>query len=63
MKTKQHEFDEDGCCKHCFFDGAEWWWDMRNRRLAIGEDEYHYCKQHPQDFPEFVRPECIEREV
>jgi len=22
-----HDFDEDGCCIHCGFDGAEWhWW-------------------------------------
>ena len=23
----RHEFDDDGCCIHCGFDGAEWhWW-------------------------------------
>lgn len=23
----EHEFDDDGCCVHCNFDGAEWhWW-------------------------------------
>lgn len=22
--TPQHEYDDDGCCIHCGFDGAEW---------------------------------------
>lgn len=21
-----HEFDDDGCCINCGFDGAEWYW-------------------------------------
>ncbi len=26
-EPKPHEWDDDGCCLHCGFDGAEWhWW-------------------------------------
>lgn len=25
--VRHHEWDDDGCCIHCGFDGAEWhWW-------------------------------------
>ena len=25
--VRHHEWDDDGCCVHCGFDGAEWhWW-------------------------------------
>ena len=27
VAENQHEYDEDGCCVKCGFDGAEWhWW-------------------------------------
>jgi len=27
VTDKQHDFDDDGCCTKCGFDGAEWhWW-------------------------------------
>ena len=29
-KPLQHEWDDDGCCIHCGFDGAEWSWWKRN---------------------------------
>lgn len=25
-----HEWDDDGCCVHCGFDGAEYWWWRRD---------------------------------
>ena len=26
-EQRHHEWDDDGCCIHCGFDGAEWhWW-------------------------------------
>ena len=26
-RVRRHEWDDDGCCVHCNFDGAEWhWW-------------------------------------
>lgn len=24
LTTPQHDWDDDGVCKHCMFDGAEW---------------------------------------
>ena len=27
VERRDHEWDDDGCCIHCGFDGAEWhWW-------------------------------------
>lgn len=27
VQRSHHEWDDDGCCIHCGFDGAEWhWW-------------------------------------
>lgn len=54
--TKKHDFDEDGNCFHCGFDGAEWhWWKTstyEGRALAGAECE-------PED--SIQMPECIER--
>jgi hypothetical protein len=41
----RHELDDDACCIHCGFDGAEDWWLTHQLRLEIGEDEYQYRKQ------------------
>ncbi len=29
-RVQRHEWDEDACCIHCGFDGAEWWHWKRN---------------------------------
>ncbi len=39
-KRLPHEWDEEGCCIHCNFDGAEDWWLNSRLRLEIGDDEY-----------------------
>lgn len=41
----RHEWDEDGMCIHCGFDGAESAWLLRNLRLEIGDDEFNYRKK------------------
>ena len=23
---QEHEWDDEGCCARCGFDGTEWWW-------------------------------------
>jgi hypothetical protein len=35
MERPRHEYDEDGCCIHCGFDGAEWSW----LRLCVPKHE------------------------
>lgn len=45
---KVHQYDEDGCCIHCGFDGAEWhWWKTSTYEGRADEDA--------------KAPECIER--
>lgn len=45
-KLPPHEWDDDACCIHCGFDGAEWWWI--NRHTPPGERELQpRCK--PRD--------------
>lgn len=35
---RRHEYDDDGCCIHCGFDGAEWWHWKRNTYEGQGSD-------------------------
>jgi len=56
VRMKQHEYDDDGCCIHCGFDGAEWhWWKTSTYegRALAGEE----CE--PGD--RIKEPECVER--
>jgi hypothetical protein len=36
-----HEFDDDACCVHCGFDGAEWSW--LKRQGQVSEDQRPLC--------------------
>ena len=41
-----HEFDEDACCIHCGFDGAEWyWWRHNTYEGKDSEESQPDCKQ------------------
>lgn len=40
-----HEWNDDACCIHCGFDGAEDWWLNKQLRLEIGNDEFNYRKE------------------
>jgi len=42
MKRLPHEWDDDGLCIHCYFDGAEDWSINHQLKLAIGNDEFKY---------------------
>lgn len=49
-KQTTHEWDDDGCCVHCGFDGAEWeWWK---------KETYEGRAQ-----PEAEMPPCVERDA
>src|SRR5690349_12069366 len=37
-----HEWDDDACCIHCGYDGAEAWWLQSRLRIEIGDDEFNY---------------------
>ena len=44
MDEIKHEYDDDGCCIHCGFDGAEWYWwktSTYEGRAIAGEE----CEQ------------------
>lgn len=46
--VRHHDWDDDGCCIHCGFDGAEWhWW-----KHSTYEGRAH---------PEARQPLCKER--
>ena len=42
----RHEWDDDGTCIHCGFDGAEDWWLNDRLRLEIGEDEFNARREY-----------------
>ncbi|WP_157266513.1 hypothetical protein [Azohydromonas aeria] len=35
---QRHEFDDDACCRHCGFDGAEWSW-LKRQGYCSGETQ------------------------
>jgi hypothetical protein len=50
--VRQHEWDDDGCCTHCGFDGAEWnWWRFSTYE---GRAQPHAkrppCRDRPEAF-------------
>ena len=47
--VKKHNFDEDGSCYHCGFDGAEWQHWKNSTYEGRASDA--------------IRPECIERKL
>jgi hypothetical protein len=48
-EVRHHEWDDDGCCLHCNFDGAEWHWWKNSTYEGRAQP---YAKQ----------PLCIERQ-
>lgn len=46
----EHQFDEDGCCIHCGFDGAEWHW-------------WKHSTYEGRAQPQARMPRCVEREA
>lgn len=53
---KHHDWDEDGCCYHCGFDGAEWhhWKTQTYEGRALAGVDSGENKMRI--------PECIERQ-
>jgi hypothetical protein len=43
--TTSHEFDDDACCIHCGFDGAEWSW--LKRQGHVSQDQQPLCERRP----------------
>lgn len=42
----QHEWDDDGCCLHCGFDGAEWaWWKTTYEGKARPDVQMPRCRR------------------
>lgn len=42
----QHEWDDDGCCLHCGFDGAEWaWWKTTYEGKARPDVRMPSCRR------------------
>lgn len=43
---RAHEYDDDGCCVHCGFDGAEWWHWKHNtyEGLARPDEKEPLCR-------------------
>lgn len=39
----RHEFDDDACCIHCGFDGAEWSW--LKRQGHVSKDQWPLCER------------------
>lgn len=40
----QHEWDEEGICVHCGFDGAEWWhWKHMTYEGKASEEKQPLC--------------------
>ena len=58
LKLPQHEYDDDGCCIYCGFDGADHHWQQTVLRAEIGDDEFNHrratgefisiCRKHPE---------------
>ena len=48
-QVRPHEWDDDGCCIHCGFDGAEWhWWKHSTYEgRAQPEARQPLCKDYP----------------
>lgn len=39
-----HEWDDDGCCIYCDFDGAEWhWWKHRTYEGRASDEKMPLC--------------------
>lgn len=42
----RHEWDDDGCCIHCGFDGAEWWhWKHNTYEGRASDKKEPPCKR------------------
>lgn len=39
-KRRIHDYDDDGVCKRCGHDGADWAHQNRILRAYVGDDEY-----------------------
>ena len=50
-RVNKHEFDDDACCIHCGFDGAEWWhWQkMTNEGRANPDAKEPVCIDRKKD--------------
>jgi hypothetical protein len=47
----KHEYDDDGVCVHCGFDGAEWhWWKHSTYEGRASTIERPDCKPKPRRF-------------
>lgn len=41
-----HVWDEDSCCVHCGFDGAEWWhWKHRTYEGRASDERMPICER------------------
>ncbi len=46
-----HDFDDDGCCTKCGFDGAEWhWWKHSTYEGKASDAKMPRCKVHNAEF-------------
>lgn len=45
-QAPQHEWDDDGCCLHCGFDGAEYaWWKTTYEGKARPDARMPLCRR------------------
>lgn len=47
-RKQSHEWDDDGCCKYCGFDGAEWWhWKHNTYEGKASDLKQPKCGKNP----------------
>ena len=62
MDRLPHEWDDDGCCTYCGFDGAEDHWLKSRLRLEIGNDEFKDRRKHGEFDAGRFCPKRLEKE-
>jgi len=56
-KQLMHDYDDNGICRRCGFDGADHAWQMMVLRSEVGDDEVNHRQSMGEfDFAKYCKP-------